>query len=131
MIVADTSAMIAVLRREAEADTFLRIIAGARGCLLSAVSYPEASLVLAGRTGEHIAWRGLDALIRRADMQVVAHDAGLANIAREAFLRYGKGRHPAALNFGDCAAYALAKGRDLPLLFKGGDFSNPDITAAV
>ena len=63
-------------------------------------------------------------------MQIIPHDAALATIAREAFLRFGKGRHRAALNFGDCASYALAKARDLPLLFKGGDFSETDLAAA-
>lgn len=131
MIVVDTSALIAILRREPDADVFLRCIAEAGGCLVSAVSQLEASLVLAGRTGDRSAWRDLDALLRRAAMQVVAHDAALAETARDAFLRYGKGRHPAALNFGDCASYALARSRTLPLLFKGDDFQRTDLIAAV
>lgn len=131
MIVVDTSALIAILRREPDADVFLRCIAEAGGCLVSAVSQLEASLVLAGRTGDRSAWRDLDALLRRAAMQVVAHDAALAETARDAFLRYGKGRHPAALNFGDCASYALARSRALPLLFKGDDFRRTDLIAAV
>lgn len=130
MIVVDTSALVAVLRREAEADLFLRIIATADACLLSAVTYTEASLVLAGRGGDRTSWRDLDALVAMAAMQVVPHDAGLAAAAREAFLRFGKGRHPAALNFGDCAAYALAKVRTAPLLFKGNDFSQTDLSPA-
>ena len=76
-------------------------------------------MVLAGRTGDATSWTELDALITRAEIQVVAHDAELAEAARAAFLRYGRGRHPAALNLGDCASYALAKHHDLPLLFKG------------
>lgn len=131
MIVVDSSALIAILRREPDADVFLRCIAEAGGCLVSAVSQLEASLVLAGRTGDRSAWRDLDALLRRAAMQVVAHDAALAETARDAFLRYGKGRHPAALNFGDCASYALARSRALPLLFKGDDFRRTDLIAAV
>ena len=131
MIVVDTSALIAILRREPDADVFLRCIAEAGGCLVSAVSQLEASLALAGRTGDRSAWRDLDALLRRAAMQVVAHDAALAETARDAFLRYGKGRHPAALNFGDCASYALARSRALPLLFKGDDFQRTDLIAAV
>ncbi len=130
MIVIDSSALIAILRREPEADRYLKIIATAGRCLLSAVSLLETSLVLAGRTGDKSAWAGLDALIARAGMQVVAHDGDLAAAAREAFLRYGKGRHPAALNLGDCAAYALAKTRSLPLLFKGGDFPATDLLVA-
>lgn len=131
MIVIDSSAFIAVLQREPEADTFLRVIEHARECLVSAMTYLETSIVLAGRAGDREAWLGLNALIRRAAMQIVPHDAGLADVAREAFLRFGKGRHPAALNFGDCAAYALAKTRGAPLLFKGGDFSLTDVAGAV
>ena len=130
MIVVDSSALIAILRREPEADDFLRVIAEAQGCLLSSVSLLETSLVLAGRTGDATAWADLDALIARAAMQVAPHDAGLAEQGRGAFLRYGKGRHPAGLNLGDCASYALAKARNLPLLFKGDDFSKTDLLAA-
>ena len=131
MIVVDSSALIAILRREPEADRFLHVIATADGCLLSSVSLLETSMVLAGRTGDAASWSDLDALIARASMQVVAQDAGLVEAARDAFLRYGKGRHPAALNLGDCASYALAKTRRLPLLFKGSDFAKTDLMAAV
>lgn len=131
MIVVDSSALVAILRREPEADSFIDAIAAAQGCVLSAVSLLETSMVLAGRTGDATAWAELDALIARAEMQVVPDDAELADEARRAFLRYGKGRHPAALNLGDCASYALAKLRDLPLLFKGNDFSATDLTAVV
>lgn len=109
---------------------FLRIIAQARRCLLSAVSHLETSMVLAGRAGNQTAWRGFDKLIEKAAFQIVPHDAELAGAAREAFLSFGKGRHPAALNFGDCASYALAKTRGVPLLFKGGDFSATDVMSA-
>jgi len=122
VIVVDSSALIAILRREPQADGFLRIIAAADGCLLSSVSLLEASMVLAGRSG--------DALVARAAMQVVAQDAALVEAARDAFLRYGKGRHPASLNLGDCASYAVAKARNLPLLFKGDDFAKTDLPAA-
>ena len=131
MIAVDSSALIAILRREPEADSFLQVIATADGCLLSSVSLLETSMVLAGRTGDAASWSELDALIARAAMQVVAQDAGLAEAAREAFLRYGKGRHPAALNLGDCASYALAKTHRLPLLFKGSDFARTDLMAAI
>ena len=131
MIAVDSSALIAILRREPEADRFLHVIAMADGCLLSSVSLLETSMVLAGRTGDAASWSDLDALIARASMQVVAQDAGLAEAAREAFVRYGKGRHLAALNLGDCASYALAKTRSLPLLFKGSDFVKTDLMAAV
>ncbi len=130
MIVADSSALIAILRREPEADPFLHIIAAAGTCLLSSVSLLETSMVVAGRTGRASNWIELDALIARAAMQVVPQDAEQVEEARGAFLRFGKGRHPAGLNLGDCASYALAKTRDLPLLFKGDDFARTDFTAA-
>ena len=127
MIAVDSSAFIAILRREPEADDFLAIIANADVCLLSSVSLLETSMVLAGRIGRAEAWQELDGLIARAKMQVVAQDAELTAIARDAFLTYGKGRHAAALNLGDCASYAVAKARGLPLLFKGNDFTFTDL----
>lgn len=130
MIVVDSSALVAILRREPEADDFLRVIAEADVCLLSSVSLLETSMVLAGHSGDAASWTELDALIARAGMHIVAQDAQLAEIARAAFLRYGRRRHPAALNLGDCASYALASDRDLPLLFKGDDFSKTDLQAA-
>ena len=130
MIALDSSALVAILRREPEADRFLRIVAAADGCLLSSVSLLETSMVLVGRGGDATSWVELDALIARAGIRIVAQDRSLADAARGAFLRYGKGRHPAGLNLGDCASYALAKARELPLLFKGDDFPRTDITAA-
>ncbi len=130
LIVVDSSALVAILRREPEADDFLRIIAAADGCLIASVSLLETSIVLAGRGGDAGAWAELDALIARAAMQVVAQDAALVDGARRAFLRFGKGRHPAALNLGDCASYALAAARRLPLLFKGEDFPRTDLMRA-
>ena len=130
MIAIDSSVLIAILRRELEADGFLRIIAMADSCVLSSVSLLEASMVLAGRTGDPTAWSDLDALIARAGMQVVAQDREQAETARHAFLQYGKGRHPAGLNLGDCATYALAKSRNLSLLFKGDDFTRTDLLKA-
>ena len=130
MIVVDTSALIAILRREPEADSFLQIISQSEHCLLSSVSLLEISMVLAGSAGDATAWMELDALIARAGMEVVAQDTELIEAARGAFLRYGKGRHPAGLNLGDCASYALAKYRNLPLLFKGDDFSKTDLRSA-
>ena len=130
MIVVDSSALVAILRREPEADRFLQVIATADTCLLSAVSLLETSMVLAGRTGDGTAWTALDTLIARAGIEVVAQDADQARLAREAFLGFGKGRHPAALNLGDCATYALARSRALPLLFKGDDFTHTDLLPA-
>lgn len=130
MIVVDSSALIAILRREPEADAFLEIIAAADQCLLSAVSLLETSMVLAGRSGDASSWTELDGLVAQASIEVVPQDAALTDAARAAFLRYGKGRDGAGLNLGDCAAYALASSRDLPLLFKGTDFAQTDIEVA-
>ena len=127
-VVIDTSAVVAILRDEPEKDRFLDAILAASPRLMSAVSVQEAEMVIAGRYGDEAVWEPLDALLARLDVEVVAHDAGLA---RMAFLRFGKGRHPAGLNFGDCASYALAKAHNVPLLFKGGDFARTDIAVAV
>lgn len=130
-MVIDTSALVAILRREDEADEFLRLIAETDRCLLSAVSLLETSMVLAGRTGDDTAWRDLDDLIEIAAVEIVPQDAEQARIARAAFLRFGKGRHPAGLNFGDCATYALSRAQNAPLLFKGQDFLKTDCLHAI
>lgn len=129
-LVVDSSAILAILRDEPERDRFLEVLLTAEPRFISAVSVQELGMVVVGRFGTDATWEPLDALILRLEVQTVAHDAMLARTAREAFLRFGKGRHPARLNFGDCAAYALAKAYDLPLLFKGDDFSKTDIAAA-
>ena len=130
MIVIDTSALVAILRREDEADEFLRLIAEVDHCQVSAVSLLETSMVLAGRIGDETAWRDLDDLIKVAAIEIVPQYENQARIARDAFLRFGKGRHRAGLNFGDCASYALARAHDAPLLFKGADFPQTDILPA-
>lgn len=126
----DTSAIVAILRDEPEKDRFVDAILAGNPRLMSAVSFQEAGMVIAGRHGDATAWEALDALLARLHIEIVAHDAALAGAARTAFLRYGKGRHPSGLNFGDCAAYALAQAHDVPLLFKGDDFARTDIVAA-
>ena len=88
-------------------------------------------MVLAGRHADATAWQELDRIIWTIRLEIIAHTAELALIAREAFLRFGKGRHPARLNCGDCASYALAKSLNIPLLFKGGDFAKTDIVPAL
>jgi ribonuclease VapC len=130
-IVVDTSAVVAILRDEPEKDRFVDAILAASPRLMSAVSLQEAGMVIAGRYGAEATWEPLDALLVRLDVEIVAHDAALARIARLAFLRFGKGRHSARLNFGDCASYALAKTHNVPLLFKGDDFARTDIVTAV
>ncbi len=131
MIAVDTSAIIAILQYEPEVTTFLRCITEADVACLSAVSFQEASLVLAGSTGNAEVWRDLDALMAVFEMEIVPYTEDLVLLARDAFLRFGKGSgHPAQLNFGDCAAYALAKSRNIPLLYKGDDFARTDIVSA-
>lgn len=129
-MVVDTSAILAVLFGEPERAEFLNAIKTARRRpALSAMTLLETSMVAVGRRG----WRvlaPLDTFIAET-MEVVPLDDAMARIARDAFYRYGKGRHPAGLNFGDCASYALAKMRRTGLLFKGGDFSRTDVEVAM
>lgn len=131
MIAVDSSALVAVLRLEPERERFAMAIAAADAACVSAVSLQETSMVLAGRGGDADDWQELDDMIRNLRLEIVPHDRQLATLAREAFLRFGKGRHPAALNCGDCASYALAKARGVPLPFKGRDFAQTDIAAAL
>lgn len=131
MIVIDTSAIIAILQGEPEAIAFRDAMTDASGVCMSAVSLQEAAMVLAGRLGStDNPWAALDRLIATVGIEIVPHDRALAHVARDACLRFGKGHHPAGLNCGDCAAYALAKARNLPLLFKGNDFARTDLMAA-
>jgi ribonuclease VapC len=127
-MVIDSSAIIAVLLNEANAAQIAEAIDSGSQRLLSAASLLEASIVIESRKGE-AAGRELDLLIYRAAIEVVAVDQDQAEIARIAWRRYGRGRHPAGLNYGDCFSYALAMSRGLPLLFQGEDFSRTDIDA--
>ena len=129
MIVVDTSAIIAVLYREPGLDRFVRAIAEAESCFLSAVGYFEAAMVLIGRSAPEAAM-ALDSFVERSAIELVPFDDEQAKQARDAFIRFGKGRHPAALNFGDCVSYALAQARGLPLLYKGDDFAKTDVISA-
>lgn len=124
----DTSALVATLSGESERDHFNAIIAS-RDCLLSAGSYLEAFIVIETRFGEEGA-RLLSLYLHESGMTVVPVDRAQADLARRAYRRFGKGRHPAALNYGDCFAYALAVARGAPLLFKGDDFARTDLEAA-
>ncbi len=126
-MVIDTSAIIAVLLNEANALGIARAIESCSPRLLPAANFLEASIVIESRKGE-AGGRELDLLIYRAAIEIVAVDQDQAETARLAWRRFGKGRHPAGLNYGDCFAYALAKSRRLPLLFQGDDFSQTDIT---
>ena len=130
MIAIDTSAMIAILRREDEAEPFARVIAEAERCFFSAVGLLEASMVRIGRGPPELA-NLLDTLVQELAIEIVPIDEELARESREAFIRFGKGRHSAGLNFGDCVSYALAQTRGLPLLYKGDDFAKTDVIGAL
>ncbi|WP_158044759.1 type II toxin-antitoxin system VapC family toxin [Skermanella pratensis] len=125
-MVIDTSAILAVLLGEPEAARISEEIGLGTPRLLSAANLLEASMVIETRKGE-AAGRELDLFLYRARIEIVPVDQEQAEIARIAWRKYGKGRHPAGLNYGDCFAYALAKTRNAPLLFKGNDFSKTDI----
>jgi len=125
-MIIDSSAIIAVLLDEANAADIARAIEASSQRLLSAANLLEASIVIESRKGE-AGGRELDLLIYRAAIEIVAVDQDQAELARIAWRRFGKGRYPTGLNYGDCFAYALAKTRQLPLLFHGDDFSRTDI----
>jgi ribonuclease VapC len=125
-MVIDTSSLFAVLLRETNAARIAQAMESGSPRLLSAANLLETSMVIESRKGE-AGGRELDLLLYRAAVEVVPVDQDQAEIARVAWRRFGKGRHPAGLNFGDCFAYALAKTRRLALLFDGDDFSRTDI----
>ena len=122
----DTSAVVAVLQNESERTEFVKLIEQASNRLMSAVSVLEAAMVLEGRRGIE-AGSNLDLFLQRASIETVAFDHEQLVLARRAFQRFGKGRHSAGLNFGDCVSYALAQWSGEPLLFKGKDFTATDV----
>jgi ribonuclease VapC len=125
-MVVDTSALAAILFAEEGYEDLVERLDSVERLLLSAASLVELSIVVESRKGEEGA-RQVDLLLYRTQIEVVPVDVEQAEIAREAWRRFGKGRHPASLNFGDCFSYALAKQTGLPLLFKGADFSLTDL----
>lgn len=128
-MVLDTSALVAVLLGEPEAETFARAIAAARTRLVSSVTLLETGIVVEARKGKAGA-RELDLLLQGAKIDAVPFTAEQASLARAAWRRYGMGRHPAGLNLGDCCSYALSKLSGEPLLFKGDDFGRTDVPVA-
>lgn len=126
-MVIDTSAVLAVLLSEPEAERFAAAIDADPKRLISAVSALEAAIVIEARKGE-AGGRELDLLLHRARAEVVPFTDTQFEVARTAWRRYGKGNHSAGLNFGDCCAYALSGVSAEPLLFKGADFPQTDIT---
>lgn len=129
-MVIDTSALLAILQDEPERRTFNEALEVAAARVMSAASFVEVSIVIESRFGVE-GLRELDLLLEQAGVEIVPVDAQQAHMARRAFSRFGKGRHEAGLNFGDCFAYALATVRGEPLLYKGNDFPKTDVTSFV
>jgi ribonuclease VapC len=129
-MIIDSSAIIAILNDEPERRVFNEAIERSDACLISTASFVEASIVIDNNRG-YDGLRDFDLFIMSAGIELVPVDADQAHIARQAYRQFGKGRHPAALNFGDCFSYALAKATGLPLLFKGSDFAQTDIQTAL
>ena len=128
-VIVDTSAVLAVLFRAPDARRYEDAMAKAWPRRVSVVAWLEAAMVVDGRGGT-AAGHELDVLLETADVELVHLTLEHANAARHAWRRFGKGNHPADLNFGDCFAYALASATGEPLLFKGDEFSLTDIEAA-
>lgn len=127
MIVVDASALIAILQEEPEGEDFLSLLVREPEPVIGAPTLLEARMVAARNPG---GGDDVERLVRSVDIRVVSWTEDQVTPAFEAFARFGRGRHPAKLNFGDCMAYALAKSLGAPLLFKGGDFALTDIAPA-
>jgi ribonuclease VapC len=128
-MVIDTSALIAVMTSEPDAERYESAIDRDSRRLMSVASLLEAAIVLENRFGQDGS-RELDELLRRLPIEVVSVDGDQLEWARYAARTYGRGRHPAALNFGDCFSYALARTTGERLLYKGSDFSRTDVRSA-
>lgn len=129
-MILDTSPLVAILAGEPDAELYIRAISRAPRCRMSAGSFVELSIVLESQFPVEVLFQ-CEALFRRVGMVIEPVTVEHAHLARQAFHDFGKGRHPAGLNFGDCFAYALAKHTGEPLLFKGTDFSRTDILSAL
>jgi ribonuclease VapC len=129
-VVLDTSALLAILLGEPERDQFIAALAEAADPLISAGTLLESSLVVQSKLGDD-GLADLDELLATAGVRCVAVDLAQVHAARAAFARFGKGRDAAGLNYGDCFAYALAKVAQVALLFKGDDFGQTDLVAAI
>jgi ribonuclease VapC len=128
-MIIDSSVIIAILRREKEADAFANAIEQASICRTSAVTYVEAAVVVDSRR-DPVFSRGFEDLLRQTRTIIETVTQEQAILARQAYRDFGKGRHRAGLNLGDCFAYALAKEKGEPLLYKGDDFRRTDVDAA-
>ncbi len=128
-MIVDTSAIIAILFDEADADLYDRAIVADPVCRMSVANFLEATIVLEGREGSG-AGPVFDAYLEEASIELVPVTIEQARAARRAWRRFGRGNHPAALNLGDCFSYALAEATGEPLLYKGEDFARTGIPAA-
>ena len=129
-VIIDASAVVAILFRESDAGRYEEAMAAAPHCRMSVVSFVEAAMVIESRDGP-ARGESLDVLIDEASIELAPMTVEHAYAARRAWRRFGKGNHPAGLNFGDCFAYALAETSSEPLLFKGGDFALTDVEDAL
>ena len=129
-VIVDSSALIAVLNREPDAQEYETAIATSMNCQISAANLLEAAIVVESRGGIE-AGNELDAFLETAGIETAPVTGEQSRVARQAWRQFGKGRHRAALNFGDCFAYALSRVTGEALLYKGNDFSHTDIPAAL
>ncbi|MCG8478024.1 MAG: type II toxin-antitoxin system VapC family toxin [Spirochaetales bacterium] len=128
-MIIDTSAVVAIVMREAGFDDVLERLSARVECALGTPTFTETAIVLSARL-KRDARALLTRFLSEAGVEIVPFGEAHGAAATDAWLRYGKGRHPAALNFGDCMSYAVAKLADEPLLYVGNDFSKTDIAAA-
>jgi ribonuclease VapC len=128
-IALDTSVIIAAIQGEPEAETFLQIMTDNEP-IYSGAMLLEAVIVLSGKSSSNPV-EDVGEILEAVGGSLVPFDADMSALAQQAFLKYGKGRHPAKLNFGDCMSYALAKSLKVPLLYKGDDFARTDIVSAL
>ena len=129
-MIVDSSAILAIMFAESDAAEFAKAMSEAESCKISAATFVEVAVVVEAQTKDRGS-RQLDAFLRRAGFVIEPVTEEQAHLARQAYSDFGKGRHPAGLNFGDCFSYALAKAGGEALLFKGGDFSKTDIVSAL
>ncbi len=129
-MIVDSSALLAILFDESDAKTYAKAIAESDSCSMSAATFVEVAIVVEAQTKD-AGTRQFDALFRKTGIVIAPVTEEQAHAARQAYSDFGKGRHPAGLNFGDCFSYALAKTTGEPLLFKGEDFKKTDIASAL
>jgi len=129
-MILDTSPLVAIIVGEPDSELYVQAISHAPRCRISAGNFLELSIVIEGQFSADVL-RQCDALFRRIGIVIEPVTVEQAHVARQAFHDFGKGRHPAALNFGDCFAYSLAKVTGEPLLFKGEDFRKTDVLSAM